>query len=1376
MKTSLTIFLLLLCTSIAFSTEVNQSAYDLAMEMQHKQGEVIVKFHDDIVLNFSKSNGIMTTGLTELDTRMQHWEVNESRQVFRGAQRRSEVKINRFPDGTEKPVPQLHNIFVLTFPETYDPEEVVRDLETIKEIEYAEVIGVAFITDLVPESPLLNEDDLQALTENRSGGITPNDPIYSQQWYLPHVNAPQVWETTTGDTDIVIAILDTGVDWTHPDLQNKIWSNPGEVENGQDSNGNSFIDDIRGWDFVNNNNNPMDDNGHGTHCAGIAAAETDNGIGIAGVSWGAKIMPIKVFQSNGTGYYDQIAEGIWYAAMNGARISSNSWGGYTESITTRLAFEYAYSKGPIIAAAGNQDFKIDYPYPPWPPTHPLFPASYNWIIGVEATSPNGFNAWFSNFDPTGPVISDSRPYDWIFFNDRDFNYEVRAPGTGILSTVPNGQYRVYNGTSMATPIVAGAISLMLSHEPDLSNEQLFAKLIQPVKLDLFTTGVLDIEESMFAEPPPDLYFVSYEVVDTINGGNNNGLIDAGETIELFITAKNVGFLAEDVRAKIRFAEFEDQTTANIIQNTCHIGSISAYGTGKSQDAIILEIDENVAHGRIISFELLLWNQGTTEEDTVYTDLALRVFKGIEIAGSYAGLLHLEDDGYYVVTAPAVIDSLIIEPGLTLRFANHSFLMINHYIYAVGEPYEMITFKGDVGSYVKGITMSDDAESTFKYCIFQDGYGTYGDQPYLVNPQTVHHSIFRYNHYKRPFEGYFDINIKYNLIHENYYHGYGEHNLIMYRGGDEFKYNILANNIDDVSTGSALKFYRGSQNNLDVFIDNVFLNNQNFSVGTSSWNAWPMGIYFLPEQYWGGTDYNYVKNQILDFYDFGDRAVLEPDSILEKPPAEAHGVVWKVLINGENPMDGNLQPLGAGPAEFEVHFNRPMDIAHDPFVTFGVRYPFTQNMIADNASWSADSTMWSASYTMELNTGDGINTLRVAHARDTEGFEIPIERGRFDFSVQVAGSQAVDFFATPGIGIVSLTWPEAESAEVLGYNMYRFEMQDTLATDTLLINNVLITDNFFTDYNVIPDSTYYYMFTMLGTDFVESDFSKVVFAKPFNAATGDANGDYKVDVLDIVTIVSYMLGHNPQPFIFGAADVNQDGVINVMDIVGVVNIIMNKTHQLSPVVSTHPDQAYVHLKDQVIVIESVGQLAAIQFELHTAFPENVQLSSLQPGFELAWTKTGNGIFGILFNLQNKCLPEGIHNIIHIQHQNPDLSWGEIFGADPDGQIVEILTEPVGISEQQYLPNELQLDVFPNPARELINIEYSLPMAADVEVVFLDILGRRVGSVSFPAQQPGLSTHAISIRSQNLPEGIVFCRVTARGHQGGLLQKTVKVVVQ
>ena len=256
------------------------------------------------------------------------------------------------------------------------------------------------------------------VAENATG-LIPNDPLYNSQWGIPACNIDDVWNTTTGDSTSIIAILDTGVDDEHPDLKKNIWNNKNEMPgNGMDDDGNGKIDDTWGWDFINNDNAPKDDNSHGTHVAGIAAAVGNNGIGISGVNWNAKIMPIKVFQSSGRGDAANIAQGVTYAVNNGATILNMSFGSYAESLTLKNALANAYATTGLVAAAGNDGLCIG---PGLCPDRRIgarmFPGAYSFVLGVEANL-NSSRAGFSNFDQDGPVFSN--------YPDLE-NYELKAP-------------------------------------------------------------------------------------------------------------------------------------------------------------------------------------------------------------------------------------------------------------------------------------------------------------------------------------------------------------------------------------------------------------------------------------------------------------------------------------------------------------------------------------------------------------------------------------------------------------------------------------------------------------------------------------------------------------------------------------------------------------------------------------------------------------------------------------------------------------------------------------------------------------------------------------------------------------------------------------
>lgn len=286
----------------------------------------------------------------------------------------------------------------------------------------------------------------------RKAYLLPSDPncTESTQWGIFKIKAPQAWEKEKGSPDIVIAIVDTGVDYNHSDIKGNMW---------QDSNG------YYGYDFVNFDEDPYDDNSfsHGTLCAGISAAVTDNNTGIAGVSWKSKIMAVKVLESDGTGADDDIANGIIYAADEGAEILNMSFGGPGSSSPLRDAVDYAYGQGCLLVAASGNDNRSSVDYP----------AAYENVIAVGATNEN-----------------DERcsPIDWG--SNLGSNYgtalDVVAPGNNIFSTIISG-YGYADGTSMSAPFVSGLSALIWSHNPGLTNLDVKNIIISSAD-DIGTTG------------------------------------------------------------------------------------------------------------------------------------------------------------------------------------------------------------------------------------------------------------------------------------------------------------------------------------------------------------------------------------------------------------------------------------------------------------------------------------------------------------------------------------------------------------------------------------------------------------------------------------------------------------------------------------------------------------------------------------------------------------------------------------------------------------------------------------------------------------------------------------------------------------------------
>jgi subtilisin family serine protease len=317
----------------------------------------------------------------------------------------------------------------------------------------------------------------------------PNDSDFSKQWGLHNtgknsgsiwspgkkgidIAALEAWKITKGDKEIKIAVIDTGVDYNHKDLAKNIMINEAELNGtaGVDDDGNGFIDDTYGYDFGENDNDPMDGHGHGTHCAGVIGA-SHNGIGIAGVMANVKILPVKFLKDNGQGTLEGAIGAIDYAITRGVNIMSNSWGGGGNSIALKEAIERAMAKGIVfIAAAGNSNSDND--------TVMTLPAGYDVanIIAVGALDGKGKRASFSNYGKK--------------------KVHVFAPGVDIYSTVQNDKYKKMSGTSMACPHVAGVAGLLLSNEPNLDFNEVKKRLmdtsVRSTNLDQYTaSGYVD---------------------------------------------------------------------------------------------------------------------------------------------------------------------------------------------------------------------------------------------------------------------------------------------------------------------------------------------------------------------------------------------------------------------------------------------------------------------------------------------------------------------------------------------------------------------------------------------------------------------------------------------------------------------------------------------------------------------------------------------------------------------------------------------------------------------------------------------------------------------------------------------------------------------
>ena len=325
----------------------------------------------------------------------------------------------------------------------------------------------------------------------------PNDPIYANGWLWglenngssggtvdADIDAARAWGVGTGSGDTVVAVVDSGIDTSHPDLAANLWTNPGEIPgNGIDDDGNGFTDDVHGYDFVNRDGDPTDDHGHGTHVAGTIGAVGDNGIGVVGVNWHVRLMALKVLDASGIGSFRSAVEALQYAVQMGAKVSNHSYGASGANAfyaPFRDAIVSASVGGHLMAfAAGNDGTNND--------STPFYPARYAApsALAVAATDRNDRLAGFSNYGANTVALA--------------------APGVSILSTTRGGGYGSKSGTSMAAPHVAGALALLADQHPTWSSDQVVARLLANVDPlpglngRVSTGGRLNIGKAMAAE-------------------------------------------------------------------------------------------------------------------------------------------------------------------------------------------------------------------------------------------------------------------------------------------------------------------------------------------------------------------------------------------------------------------------------------------------------------------------------------------------------------------------------------------------------------------------------------------------------------------------------------------------------------------------------------------------------------------------------------------------------------------------------------------------------------------------------------------------------------------------------------------------------------
>ena len=1315
-------------------------------------GQVLVKFKDESPMNVNKARGMFrSAGNSSVDAVLKEFNVEKMDKLLPNAQSLKSRSMTRAFNGEMVEDHDLSQLYLVETDEAHAPQtmQLVDKLKELDEVEYAEPNYKVYITDA-----------------NIAGSFGGN-PFTNQQWYLDEYGVKQLWnKPIINPKRPVIAILDTGVDMTHPDLAPNLWTNTAEAEGeaDYDNDGNGFKGDVHGWDFINNTPNVKDFNMHGTHVAGIAAA-ANNGIGIIGANPMALIMPISVMQSDGSGDVATIVKGIDYAINMGADILNLSLGTYSNSRAMRQALEKAYQTSVIVAAAGNDALGI-YPECGDVRYKPMFPAAYSFVLGVQATTSSGSLAGFSNFDCDGPNYSERTS-----LQDPDgFNYELKAPGTNMLSTIPGGKYKVLQGTSMAAPLVAGAISALkmvkqydtqeilwgdLLHTSNIA--QAYAVTNRPAELDMLQIQMRNRKE--LADETEEDYSGDHE-------------IDAGETVSIYPVIRTTFGAASNIKLKLEMGdEYEDPSTIDIQTGIVDFDlHLDAYGKGVSLNPLVMKVADNIADNRHIKLKVVATCDESTE--TFEWPFIIVVTNMVKINGLISEDRTLTADHIYLVNENLGImegATLTIEPGTRLEFMEGMGLSSFGKLVVKGTPEKPIVFTGHNGAIWAGIKSheskgehlhdnvlytndeqtlftllptevtpnkfsnkyknlyyganDDNPRKTFDLSNYIDGFSNdftarqdlLTDPKYLTsavlqmlsdweaycsqystqysadkpNNAQVSANLFRWSTYDNPrdtisyciIEGYASNNSIYHpymqdcvlssIEHQFYFFNFlsGIRNVIVglkswYYDPRDIRKELMFSNIVNNDCGG---LFGSNERNLPRYSQlsyNNYINNFWTYIGNGKYyhKVYSLGMFSSTPQldkadkpsYLGTGREETIRSYIYEIGNAPDTyGQIDLSNMRTTPIPEAHGIVWKVCVNGKDAQDEyeDLAPLGVGKHKFEVYFNRPMNKNVAPQIAFGLRDPYTQNAVSEDGSWNEEGTIYTAYKTINGKTkSDGVNRIYVWGAEDNEYFEIPYEKTRFNVMVNATGSMATGFAGEAKMGRVELTWNNENNdfEDAMGFNIYRYQLDsNNNKVKNICINKEIldIETTEYTDYDVTPGQTYYYMYKVLSTDLKEYDVSNVVAVTPLTSEMGDANGSGDVDVADVITTVNHAAGMKPKPFIFEAADMNTDLQIDILDVVGIIQRILNPSAQSLSLMSEAT--ATYTVEDGVLYVESPVALAGVQVQLNMNEKRDVTTTEALNGFEQvsAWLSDNDMMF-MAYNMNGKTLSAGKNAVLNI----------------------------------------------------------------------------------------------------------------------------------
>ena len=1016
------------------------------------------------------------------------------------------------------------------------------------------------LADKIKEMAEINSAEPAFLWKNTAEGLAEEVSAeeMAKETHFPMLDVENVWGGLYQDNirpgnGVVVAVIDTGVDYNHKDLAENMWKNPGEIpDNGIDDDGNGYIDDVYGYDFVENDGDPMDDHGHGTHVSGIIAMSPGNGGGV-GLAYGAKIMAIKAGQS--TGYFSStdIAKAIRYAVENGADVINMSFGGTGKSNLIESALEDAFATCVLVGAAGNDGLSTDY--------EEIYPAGYQYVLGVMATDNSGKLANFSNWDAAVGCGCE---------------YEITSPGVAIYSTLPNDKYARWSGTSMAAPNVSAAAAIIRSKYPNKSkytSRYIMGQLVSATKdivehydksTDrIFTYPLLNIHDSLTNQPKPNLKLTQVYMFDdpSISENNNDdGIAQPGEIIDIGLSAFNYWGIASDITVKANAVSAGGVENPHIefINDTAVLNDIGTFSTGNNSfqytDGALTGVSSPV-RVRIkdgapndvqikLNFEVFAKNGMDENDNTIYNvypvpSYTITVQNGQVLNGVIKEDMTLTADKYWIIENNVLIPSNVtvtVEPGTQIQFGSalpsnpygtsaNVYLQVEGRFICEGTEEKPISFLRGNKSSSKGAVikspsvlpiLDDDTEHNYTSLKYVDMMIASEITATTMDHCNIYSSFDSVGIYSREIKN----SVFYTDIQLNGVYSWPvrvENNIFCNNTidfGDSYQAIETGNVYLNCKTGKKLtsRKYTLSYDNSPTSEDfkqghNAYLANYNLNspaqlrfVYTSSGHS----DVDISGNYWGTTNPKLMKLQCYDAdWDVSlNDLIQEPFLTLEDDMSEIYPFVTEAYLTD---TDGNrTDTVNSGQnVTMHVKFNRDMAQDIQPMVTYGGSEPYTDYLLSGD--WTG-AREWTAQMTIDpfIDLGKMYIRVKDAVADDDRWLKTGNDKARFFFNIEKSSAQSMALQGNGEIGFNNLTWMQDDYETLAGYNLYRSTSYDKdipLAKQGFVkVNRSVISSEecSYIDRDVEQGVDYYYYFTVADTAFKESAPSNVIMCTPVDS--------------------------------------------------------------------------------------------------------------------------------------------------------------------------------------------------------------------------------------------------------------------------------------